>query len=53
MSKRKRNAMMKTAKGIRSLGSVAWESRQEMMVVVRENMRKAVATNSVIEAFHI
>lgn len=45
--------MIKTANGIRSLGSVAWESRQVMMVVVRENMRKAVASSSVSEALHI
>lgn len=52
VTSRKRNAMMKTANGIRSFGSVDCDSKQEMMEDVRENMRKAVATSSVNDALH-
>jgi hypothetical protein len=50
---RNRKAIMKTARGTRSLGSTSCESKQEMMEEVRVNIRKAVATNSVRAALHI
>lgn len=50
---RKRNAIMKTANGTRSLGSASWESRQEIMEHVRLNKRQAVAIDSVRAALHI
>lgn len=53
VTRRKRKAIMNTAKGIRSLGSVSCESKQETMDVVNVNSSEAVATNSVSAAFHI
>ena len=49
---RNKKAIMKTASGTRSFGSTACESKHEIMVVVRVNTIKAVATNSVKAAFH-
>lgn len=50
---RNRKAIMKTARGTRSLGSTSCESKHAMMEDVRVNIRKAVATNSVRAPLHI
>lgn len=50
---RNRKAIMKTARGTRSLGSTSCESKHAMMEEVRVNIRKAVATNSVRAPLHI
>ena len=50
---RKRKRMMKTAIGIKSFGSDWCEFKHETMEVVKQNIRRDVATNSVIAAFHI
>lgn len=49
---RKRKAMVKTAKGTRSFGSGSWESKHEIIEVVRVNMSAAVAISSVSAALH-
>ena len=49
---RNKKAIMKTASWTRSFGSTACESKHEIMVVVRVNTIKAVATNSVKAAFY-
>ena len=50
---RNKKSTRKIASGTRSFGSTSCESKIEMMVVVRVNTRKAVASNSVKAAFHI
>ncbi|GLT70760.1 hypothetical protein SLA2020_428200 [Shorea laevis] len=53
VAKRNRKAIMKTARGTRSLGSTSCESKHAMMEEMRVNIRKAVATNSVRAPLHI
>lgn len=53
VAKRNRKAIMKTARGTRSLGSTSCESKHAMMEEVRVNIRKVVATNSVRAPLHI
>jgi hypothetical protein len=48
-----KKALMKTAKGIISLGSTSCESKHAIMEVDKVTIREAVATNSVIAAFHV
>jgi len=53
VTSRNKKAMMKTAKGTRSLGSTSCESKHATMEVVKVNIRDAVAVNSVKAALHI
>lgn len=53
VTRRKRKRMMKTAIGIKSFGSDSLDFKHETMEVVKQNTSKAVATNSVMAAFHI
>lgn len=53
VTRRKRKRITKTAIGIMSFGSDSGEFKQETMEVVKQNIRKEVAINSVMAAFHI
>jgi len=50
---RNKKAMMKTAKGIISLGSSSCESKHAIMEAEKVTIREAVATNSIKAAFHV